>query len=291
MNAFRWAALAAVLLATSTLGAATKPPHQARSVHLNYGAPPACVFYNEVTVERSTRGSYFQVCGFSQGYFGIQELGNGKKVVLFSVWDPGNAFDFKANPNSTPQDRRVETLYQADDVAIHRFGGEGTGNQCMFKYDWQLQTTYRFCIRGSTEAKKTTYDAYFFINETKTWKRLATFRTPSRGQLLASYYSFIEDFRRDGKSLHEVRRARFTNGWILTAKHEWRPLLKAIFTADGTPVDNYDAGLVDGGFYLQTGGDTRNTRKIHSIIKRPDNPITHPEIPPEPSAADSTPQP
>jgi hypothetical protein len=32
------------------------------------------VFYNELTVERSTPGSYFMACGFTGGYLGIQDL-------------------------------------------------------------------------------------------------------------------------------------------------------------------------------------------------------------------------
>ena len=51
-------------------------------------APEADAFYNELTVERSVPGSYFMACGFRHGYFGIQELPRGRKVVLFSVWDP-----------------------------------------------------------------------------------------------------------------------------------------------------------------------------------------------------------
>ena len=66
-------------------GETPQPPRAARSVHLGYVAADAAVFYNEMTVEKSVPGSYFMACGFSRGYFGIQELGNVKKVVIFSV--------------------------------------------------------------------------------------------------------------------------------------------------------------------------------------------------------------
>ena len=49
----------------------------ARSVHLRFQPDvDECVdlFYNEVTVERTTPGSYFMICGWSCGYFGIQQL-------------------------------------------------------------------------------------------------------------------------------------------------------------------------------------------------------------------------
>src|SRR5689334_8978105 len=97
-----------LILALLALGAAptttTAPtPRAARSVHLGYQAPESNVFYNELTVEKSTPGSYFMACGFQHGYFGIQELGNSKKVVIFSVWDPGNQND----PKSVDAEKRV----------------------------------------------------------------------------------------------------------------------------------------------------------------------------------------
>ena len=49
-------------------------PRAARSVHLWYQAPQGVLFYNEVTVDKSQPGTYFCVCGFNHGYFGIQEL-------------------------------------------------------------------------------------------------------------------------------------------------------------------------------------------------------------------------
>ena len=68
-------------------------PRAARSVHLGWLAPEVEAMYMEVVVERSAPGSYFMACGFHHGYFGIQELANGKKVVLFSVWDPTHGDD------------------------------------------------------------------------------------------------------------------------------------------------------------------------------------------------------
>ncbi|HVJ69767.1 MAG TPA: DUF5077 domain-containing protein, partial [Caulifigura sp.] len=44
-----------------------------RSVHLGFSAMEPVAFYNEVTVQSSAPGTYFMVCGWSRGYFGIQE--------------------------------------------------------------------------------------------------------------------------------------------------------------------------------------------------------------------------
>lgn len=83
------------------------PPRAARSVHLFYPTPDAALFYNEMTVLESTPGSYFMAAGWSTGYFGIQELSDGRKVILFSVWDPTKGDD----PNAVKQEERVECCF------------------------------------------------------------------------------------------------------------------------------------------------------------------------------------
>ena len=132
--------LVAVMCQVVSVTSADEPkePKAARSVHLGFPAPDATVFYNEVTVEESVPGSYFMVCGFKHGYFGIQELsGPEDKVVLFSIWDPGDQND----PNSVPADRRVEVLYNDKDVRVGRFGNEGTGAQSFYKLRWKIGQT------------------------------------------------------------------------------------------------------------------------------------------------------
>ena len=222
----------AIMLNISLVAAAAEPaPRAARSVHLGYVAPEANLFYNELTVEQSVPGSYFMACGFNHGYYGIQEQGKGKKVVIFSVWDPTKGDDARA----VPEDQRVEILYRDKDVLARRFGGEGTGGQSFFDYDWKIGTTYRFLVKATIEEKKTAYAAFFYLPEQKTWKHLITFRTRTGGDRLKGLYSFIEDFRRDGKSAKEVRRAVFGNGWVCDAKASGNPWLKARFTASGRP--------------------------------------------------------
>ncbi len=252
-----------------------KEPKAARSVHLWWPAPDAVAFVNELTVEESVPGSYFMACGFNHGYFGIQELSGAKdKVALFSVWDPGDQND----PNSVPADRRVEVLAKADDVRIGRFGNEGTGAQCFYKLLWEVGQTYRFLVTAKVDKPKTAYSAYVGKDD-KSWKHLATFRTQTNGSPLRGLYSFIEDFRRDGKSLQQTRRASFSNGWVKTVGGDWQPLSKARFTADATPVTNMDAGVKDFRFWLATGGDVRNQSALKSLIEVEANSLEPPELP------------
>lgn len=265
------------LLVVLSTSAADAPPRAARSVHLFYTAPEADWFYNELTVEQSTAGSYFMACGFGHGYFGMQELGDGKKVVLFSVWDPGNQND----PKSVADKDRVETIYKADDVRAKRFGGEGTGGQSFYDYPWKVGETCRFAVHSVVEGDKTSFAAYFYLADIKSWKHLATFRTFTKGEQLKGIYSFVEDFRRDGKSATEIRKASYTNGWVHSLKGEWMPLTEARFTADRTPTENIDAGAIAKGFYLQTGGETRMNTPLKARIRREAGDAKPPEMPEE----------
>ena len=254
--------------------AAERPsPQAARSVHLWYPAEQGVVFYNEVTVENSYPGSYFCVCGFKHGYFGIQELSQGKKVVLFSVWDPGS----QNEPDTVPKDRQVKVLYEGKDVRVSRFGNEGTGGKSMFDYQWKVGETYKCMVKISVEGDRTTYSAYFYINEEKQWKHLATFQTITGGDLLSGYYSFIEDFLRNGESSRNVRRALYGNGWVKTKDGKLLPLTQATFTADVTSTMNIDAGVKEGRFFLQNGGSTENHTQLKSRINCPIELFSRPE--------------
>jgi hypothetical protein len=237
-----------------------------RSVHLGYPAPEGVAFYNEVTVEKSADGTYFMAAGWGKGYFGIQELASGKKLVLFSVWDPTAGDD----PKKVDAEKRVKMLHKDDAVRVQRFGGEGTGGKSFFDYEWKTGETYRFLVTAKSDGDtRTAYSGYFWLPDTKEWKHLVTFSTVTKGELLKGYYSFIEDFRRNKVSTTKERRARFSNGWVKPVKSEWVPLDKARFTADSNPVLNIDAGAADGRFFLATGGDIENkTTKLKELIAR-----------------------
>ncbi len=238
-----------------------------RSVHLGYPAPEAVAFYTEVTAETSADGTYFMACGWSKGYFGMQELANGKKVVLFSVWDPAAGED----PRKVPEERRVKLLHKGEGVRVGRFGNEGTGGQSFLDHDWKAGEAQRFLVTARPDGPdRTAYSGYFYLPAEKAWRHLVTFSTLTKGELLKGCYSFVEDFRRNKVSTTKVRRARFANGWVKPAAADWQPLLKARFTADSNPATNVDAGPVGGGFFLATGGATENkTTKLRDVMTRP----------------------
>ena len=254
----------------------SKEYRAARSVHLGYPAPDGSFFYNEVVVEQSVNGSYFMACGWKSGYFGIQQLGGVEdKLVLFSVWDPSRGDD----PGAVRPEDRVEVLYQGEGVRIKRFGGEGTGGQCIWKHNWHTGQTNRFLIGAQVQGQKTAFTAWFYVDET--WKKLATFRTRTGGSPLSGYYSFIEDFRRDRQSVHQLRRARFGNGWVRTSQGAWVALSRARFTASNAEwesKDNIEAGIGEGTFFLATGGNIQQSRELRSMIELPAAPQSRPTL-------------
>jgi hypothetical protein len=235
-----------------------------RSVHLGYPCDEGDIFYCEVTVQQTAPGTYFMVAGFRMGYFGLQELADHSKVILFSVWEPGE----QNNPNTTPEDRRVETLSIGPGVRSRRFGGEGTGGQSFYDYDWKVGETYRFAVFSKAIGERTAYMGYFYVPEESRWQPMAAFSTLAGGKQITGCYSFVEDFRRNRISATQARRAAFSNPWVRSLDGRWQDIDRARFTADANPVLNIDAGAEAGRFFLATGGETRNDHApLRSMIE------------------------
>lgn len=229
---------------------------QCRSVHLGYQGGPAdaAAAYVEVKVDKSAPGTYYCALGFNKGYIGMQELANGKKVMIFSVWEPNHG----QNQNDVPEEKRTKLIRVGEGVRTGRFGGEGTGGQSFYDYDWQVGESIKFCIKAQPEGDSNTrYTGWFFDNKRKVWQLMTEFRTITKGERLGGgLYSFVEDFRRNYESALIERVAQYHNGWAMDANGTWTMLKNANFTADGTPSETIDAGPVNSGFFLATGGKT-----------------------------------
>ncbi|WP_406700494.1 DUF3472 domain-containing protein [Singulisphaera sp. Ch08] len=236
-----------------------------RSVHLGYPAPEGVAFYNEVTIQQSAVGTYFMVCGWNKGYFGLQELANGKKLLLFSVWDSQ-----QNDPKAVKEDDRTKLISKDESVRIGRFGGEGTGGQSFFDYNWKVGETYRLLVTAKVKEQRTEYSGYFFVPENQAWKHLVTFSTVTGGKNLSGYYSFIEDFKRDRVSATKARLAHFANGWVITQTGDSISLSKARFTGDSNPATNINAYVDGERFFLATGGETKNSgAKLRELMSLP----------------------
>ena len=237
-----------------------------RSVHLGYPAPAGTAFTLTARVTDSAPGNYVMVCGWRDGYFGMQELANGKKLLLFSVWDSQ-----QNNAESVPAEKRAQTLYHDPKVRLGRFGGEGSGGQSFFDYDWKIGEEYRFLVEARVNGERTEFTGWFFVPEDRAWKKLVTFSTITGGRPLSGYYSFVEDFRRNRESTKHKRAAAFRDGWVRGQDGEWKPLTQARFTADANPAMNINAWREGEWFHLATGGETENTGvKLREVLELPE---------------------
>jgi hypothetical protein len=228
------------------------------SVHLDYKLPKGNDiewFYSEVTVPRGEDpvGSYFMADGFGQGYFGMQVNSKSTRHILFSIWSP-----YKTNkPGEIPDSMRIKLLKKGKDVYAGKFGGEGSGGQSYWTYDWKSGVTYKFLVKVKPESQnKTAYTAYFYAPKIGKWKLIANFSRPKTDTWLTGAYSFVENFA--DYNGYKKRKAWFGNQWARDKNGTWYEITQAIFTGDnianiGYRTD-YKGGAQNGRFYLMNGG-------------------------------------
>lgn len=245
----------------------TQPRRNAASVHLWYATPSNANvewFYNEVTVPVGCDPlySFFMAEGFSRGYFGIQVNSASERRVLFSVWDSGN--------DPTDISKQVTLIDKGKDVITGVFGNEGTGGQSYLVYPWVAGQTYRFLLHAQPETGKTLYTAYFYLNDTREWKMISSLLAPKDGDFLTGLYSFVEDW--DGTNGQLMRKAIYSDQWIVTDKGQWIEINKSSFDHDDTGNTyrlDYGGGVENGGFCLFNGGFVPQTAKVGDIFTRP----------------------
>ncbi len=243
---------------------------QARSVHLIYspGERNLSSIKGTVTVTETQTNSYFCLYGWDCGYCGIQDKGKQGKVLIFSVWDPVDPSDLTARPENVKEELRAKVLYANPNADVARFGGEGTGARTMTPVDWQIGQPVTIRVDAEMDGtNRTAYTCCYKDLKTGKWTKVATLSTlryPGRAKDLDGIYSFIEDFARNYKSAKLSRRAEFSHlAYRKLPDTEWHPITKAMFSADATPSLTIDAGRTEtGAFFLQTGGDTKNTHTL-----------------------------
>ncbi len=244
---------------------------QARSVHLVYqeGREPVEIFYCEATPLQSAPGTYFCVLAFDAGYTGFQELTDGTQIVLFSVWDPGDAHNFAARPDQVEEAQRTSLYYVGEGVEARRFGGEGTGGQSKMRFAWRIGQPVRMAVSCVADGKhRKAYTGWVWRDETQEWFRIATFSSLVGADKpgLTGPYSFVEDFFRNVQSKYKVRAARFSRLWSCS-KGWWTPSPRARFSADNNLLETIDCGPAPDGYWLATGGTITNaTTKLWQTL-------------------------
>lgn len=244
------------------------------SVHLKYEVPAnknITWFYNEITVPTGNDviGSYYMANGFSGGYFGMQVNSETERRILFSVW---SAFDTQ-DPNQIPAEYTVKPLGSGTGVTVGEFGGEGSGAQSYFVFNWKPATTYKFLLKGESNVNNTTdYTAYFYAPEIGEWQLISSFRRPfPSNSHLTDLYSFLENF--NTSTGDKSRQVDFGNQWIYDTNGTWTELTSAKFTTDATGNAgarlDYDGGLNGNNFYLRNCGFFSDKETPNTSFTRP----------------------
>jgi hypothetical protein len=258
--------------------------------------------YQEVLMPKqwATINTYLMTLGITGGYMGIQMCGqtveneNGQKTdtipstyqhrVLFSIWDNG---DTDITPDLATY-LRAGALAYGDDVAINRFGNEGTGCQSMvYNGKWNPGQWVQFLTCARPEERTivlkdqaggdsiirypcSLLSTWYKALDDPEWHYMATIRHSGESHYYNTWYSFIENWADTGGEL--FRRAYYRNNYQRSVgSGKWYFVNKVDlfsqtdyqnFINDGEITArhrrmDYGHGLasdVPRAFYMQTGG-------------------------------------
>lgn len=251
---------------------------QCRSVHLNHSNIPekSLALYMVAHALKSAPGTYFSAGNFNDGYIGFQDQGEGKKVIIFSIWDPIAKGD---NPQDVPENERVQLVKLGETSRSQRFGGEGTGGQSFVDYPWEIGEKMQFLVvRKPLDNKFKEISGYYYNNNTKKWELISRWKTHSSPKELSFVTSFVEDFRRNYVSAGQVRAASYGPVFAYGPEKKWVRATGGKFTADVTPSTNVRAEYNPQykAITIQTGGDTKpNENKLWSTLTLPEEIISN----------------
>ena len=241
------------------------------SVHLAYPEPKGekiAAFYCEATGVLDPVATYYEACGWSRGYFGMQVNSPTERRIIFSVWDAGGGHNDRSKVD--PENCTL-LVAKGEDVNAGGFGGEGSGGHSHFVFPWKTGEKQRFIVEvKQAENKHTIYSGFWFHPEKKQWMLIASWNAPKDGHWLDGLYSFSENFGGDNGNLR--RKALFGNQWVRTAEGKWIELTTAHFSHDETGGhDRFDRfmGIENGEFFLSSGGFIPGFTKYGTPFTRP----------------------
>lgn len=227
----------------------------APSVHIRYQHPSKddtyFAYYNEIRVEETVKHTYFCTIGFDVGYFGIQDHGSGP-LAIFSVWDKGGGKD-----DSTAVDRedQTEVLFTNEKAKSSRFGGEGSGAKTMMPYPWAIGKTYAFLVSLTPQEKGTIYTAWI-REKGRDWQKIASYKTVMTRKEIRGFYSFIEDYARNGETGQKPRLAFYPRHGAMNSSGEWQFISNGSGSIADDIIQNGHSGVKDNCFFSQSGAET-----------------------------------
>ena len=218
---------------------------QAQHLYWNYKNNPAgynCL-YGEVEVLATGPTVYYCGCNWGPGqpagaYTGIQDLGEGKHTLIFSIWNTSDAL----KPKTIEKDPRT---------VAHAFDSEGSGEHSHLDYDWQIGKTYRYFVTKKQDGTgaNTLCSLFFFDDRLQRWDKEATISSPNDGHLSVRAFqgtiaSFLENWSGKSRAVPKLALYRL---WMGTSPSNMINVTKAV--GDGK------WGTLDGAFYLAEGDE------------------------------------
>ena len=138
-----------------------------------------------VQVEKSTEATYFCVIGWlggSDGYCGIQQDADEKRVAIYSLWNNGEG--------------TVQCEDQGEGVVVSNFVEDGTGLRSLRDLDWNLGETITFTIKGEKDGNLWKFSCWF-QRSGKDLELMARYSMPCHTCPLnphGGFYSFVENY-------------------------------------------------------------------------------------------------
>ncbi|MHA3775666.1 DUF3472 domain-containing protein [Verrucomicrobiota bacterium sgz303538] len=250
-----------------------EPRRNASSVHLNYTLPKDAdidAFYSEATAVEDPVHTFYMVCGFQRGYFGMQVNSPTERRIIFSVWDSGSGKTAMKRDAVAAEDH-TQLLAKGEGVDASAFGGEGTGGHSHLTYPWKTGTKQRFLLTAKAGDNGTAiYTGYWFHPEKNQWMKIASFQAPKASASLGHFHSFSENFV--GSNGHLRRKALYGNQWVHTRQGQWVEITEASFSHDPTgKTARLDRcmGVENGSFFLAHGGFVEGFTKFGERFTRP----------------------
>ena len=248
-----------------------KPRRNTASVHLSYPTPrgeQVAAFYCEATGVEEPLWTYYEACGWSRGYFGMQINSPTERRIIFSVWDASGGHNDRSKVSSEDQTLLVA---KGEGVVTGGFGGEGSGGHSHLVYPWKTGEKQRFLVEcRQAPNRHTIYAGYWFHPQKQQWMLISSWNAPKDGHWLDGLYSFSENFGGSNGNLR--RKALFGNQWVRTEAGKWMEITTASFSHDETGgQDRHDRfmGVEDGQFFLSSGGFIPGFTKYGTPFTRP----------------------
>lgn len=200
--------------------------------------------YGEVEVLFTAPATYFCPVqwqgGFGgAGYCGLQQQPNGRRNIIFSVWD-------------TSKKLLAKTVQAGRGVSANKFGHEGSGQWTTLDYPWKVGQIFRFVLTKNQDMtdKNTLTSMYFFDERNNKWKLQATISSPTNGDRVRYFgggvISFLENWSGEKPDMPRLCLIRLWGG---TSPDDVAFFRNA--TGDG------HWGVLSGCYYLAHGNDKK----------------------------------